>query len=202
LEPACEEAADPKQMNSKARYRQMEAADRELVEELLVGRRVLALSVLVDGRPFVGQLPFAVRPDFGALLVHASRLARHSRGLVDGAPFSALIQTRETDRDDPFQLPRLTVNGRVRALAPGSDEYNEAREAYLEKLPSGHITFSLGDFTLFALVVDQARLVAGFGRTSNLTPGALAKLATAADTSAELVADGDSDSLTATGEDL
>ena len=180
----------------------MEAADLELVEELLVGRRVLALSVLVDGRPFVGQLPFAVRPDFRALLVHASRLARHSRGLFDGAPFSALIQARETDRDDPFQLPRLTVNGSVRALSSESDEYNEAREAYLEKLPSGHVTFSLGDFMLFALVVDKARLVAGFGQTLNLTRAALAQLADGSDAGGELIADRDSDSLTSTGEDL
>jgi len=178
----------------------MEVEDRDLVGDLLVGRRVLALSVLVDGRPFVGQLPFAVRPDFGALLVHASRLAQHSRGLVDGAPFSALIQARETDRDDPFQIPRLTVTGAVRALSPGSEEYDEAREAYLEKLPSGHITFSLGDFVLFALVITKARLVAGFGRTSNLTSGALGKLVAAAGTATELLADGDDNPVTGTGE--
>ena len=180
----------------------MEAADLELVQELLLERRVLALSVVIDGRPLVGQLPFAVRPDFGALLVHASRLARHSRGMVDGAPFSALIQARETDRDDPFQLPRLMVSGSVQALSPGSDEYNEAREAYLEKLPSGHITFSLGDFTLYALVVDQARLVAGFGRTSSLNPGVLAKLSAAAAVGSEFDSDEDPGSLMAPGEDL
>ena len=70
----------------------MEKADSDLVGGLLARRRLLAVSVLVDGQPYVAQLPFAARSDLGALLVHASRLARHSKGLVDGAPFSALIQ--------------------------------------------------------------------------------------------------------------
>ena len=155
----------------------MNPADSDLVRGLLSGRRVLALSVLVDGRPFVGQLPFAARPDFGALLIHASRLARHSRGLRDGAPFSALIQAPDTGSIDPFQIPRLATRGTVRQLARGSEEYETAKAAYLDRLPTGQITFSLGDFVLYELVIEKARLVAGFGRTANLTPGALEALA-------------------------
>ena len=156
----------------------MEEANRDLVRDLLADRRVLALSVLIEEKPFVGQLPFAARSDFGALFVHASRLARHTRGLTDGAPFSALIQVPETAGGDPFQMPRLTLTGVVRVLTPGTDEYDHARAQYLEKLPSGKITFSLGDFVLFALIVEKARLVAGFGRTANLTPGMLRDLQT------------------------
>lgn len=154
----------------------MKQSERDLVRDLLAKTRVLALSLLVDGEPFVGQLPFAARSDFGALFVHASRLARHSRGLIEGAPFSALIQVPDTGESDPFQMPRLTVSGSVEVLSPGTDEYDEAKVAYLDKLPSGRITFSLGDFVLYALGVEKARLVAGFGQTANLTAGALGEL--------------------------
>ena len=169
----------------------MQVADRDLVRGLLLARRVLALSVLVDGGPFVGQLPFAVRPDFSGLLIHASRLARHTRGLIESAPFSALIQARDSEEDDPFQIPRLTVAGSVRVLGAGSREYEEAKGIYLEQLPSGRVTFSLGDFVLFELVAEKARLVAGFGRTANLTPGALADLAQGGRDRAEIAPDSD-----------
>ena len=56
-----------------------------LLRDLLDGTRLLALGVLVEGRPYVGQVPFAVWPSRGSLLVHVSALARHSRGLGDGA---------------------------------------------------------------------------------------------------------------------
>lgn len=155
----------------------MKETESDLVRDLLTKRRVLALSVLVDGRPFVGQLPFAVSSDFGALLVHASSLAMHSRGLTAGAPFSALIQSAETAEADPFQLPRLTISGTVGIVERGSEEYPSSRDRYLQQLPSGSITFSLGDFVLYELNVEKARLVAGFGRTVNLTRGMLAELA-------------------------
>jgi hypothetical protein len=47
----------------------MEAQELELLAKLLSGRSVLALSVLIEGKPYVGQLPFALRSDCGALLV-------------------------------------------------------------------------------------------------------------------------------------
>src|SRR5512135_431833 len=75
----------------------MNAEDTTLLRQLLHGSRVLALGVLVDGAPYVGLLPYASSADHRALLVHASGLARHSRGLGDGAPFSALVHGPEAD---------------------------------------------------------------------------------------------------------
>jgi putative heme iron utilization protein len=155
----------------------MEADDMGLVARLLGERRILALATLVDSEPTVGQLPFAARPDFSALLVHASQLAKHSKGLVEGARFSALVHDREEEGADPFQIPRLTVSGTVRPLTRGSAEYESGRTAYLAKLPTGEIMFSLGDFVLYDLVCEHARLIAGFGRTRNLTAGALRRVA-------------------------
>lgn len=74
----------------------MNPGNEALLVELLTGQRVLALGVLVEGAPYVGLLPFVLKPDFGGALVHASKLARHSVGLVPGAPFAALIHGAPT----------------------------------------------------------------------------------------------------------
>ena len=147
----------------------MNEGERQLLRQLVVERRLLALGVLVDGAPYVGQVPFALNADGSGLLIHVSRLAKHSRGLSPEAPWSGLLQLGDDGAGDPFQLPRLTLEGRAQPLAPGKDSYQEARTAYLAHLPSGAMMFQLGDFTLFELAVERGRLVAGFGHTLNVT---------------------------------
>ena len=151
----------------------MREQERELLDSLLTGRPVLALAVLVEGRPCVGQLPFAWWRERGSLLVHVSALARHSRGLSEGAPFSALVGGETGDGEDPFRIPRLTLEGSAHPLARGAPEYGEAREAYLARQPTGGRHFQLGDFALIELGVERGRLVAGLARTFNLTAGHL-----------------------------
>ncbi len=152
--------------------------DKRLIKDLLTKQRVLALSVLVDGAPYTGLLPFVVRPDFGAVLVHASRLARHTRGLVDDAPFSALVHQPDSPRSDPLQLPRVTLQGRVRPLQIGSADCESAQRLYIARLPQSAQTFELPDFNLYALIFESARYVMGFGQVGNLTTHDLRELAT------------------------
>jgi putative heme iron utilization protein len=147
----------------------MDETHNNLLRELVVEHQLLALGVIVDGAPYVGQVPFALRPDGGGLLIHVSRLAKHTRGLGPNAPWSGLLQLGRQHQGDPFQVPRLTLEGQARPLGSEDDDYGAARAAYLAKLPSGAMTFQLGDFTLFDLRVTRGRLVAGFGQTLNLT---------------------------------
>jgi putative heme iron utilization protein len=156
----------------------MQLEEKRLVKDLLTKRRVLALSVLVDGAPYTGLLPFVVRPDFGAALVHASRLARHTRGLVDDAPFSALIHQPDPPGCDPLQLPRITLQGRIHCLDKSSPDCEAAQHVYLARLPQSAQTFDLPDFNLYALIFDSARYVVGFGQVGSLTAQALRELAT------------------------
>lgn len=141
----------------------MEADDRDLLRSLL-DQRVLALGVLVDGRPHVGQVPFAPRPDLSGLLIHVSGLARHTAGLTADAPFSALLSFCDRPDQDPLALPRLTLDGHVRVLAKGTPEYDEAAGIYQDHLPSSKVTFQLGDFRLCELVPAGGRVVGGFSR--------------------------------------
>ncbi|MBI5668335.1 MAG: hypothetical protein HZC41_10035 [Chloroflexi bacterium] len=151
----------------------MTPEDRALLIALLTRQRVLALSVLVDGAPYTGLLPFAALPDFTGVLVHASKLARHSAGLEEGAPFSLLIHQPDTPEADPQQLPRVALEGAVRRLAKDTPAYTGARAVYLAKFPTSEPTFNLGDFDLYRLECQRGRFVAAFGRIYNLAAATL-----------------------------
>ena len=143
----------------------MEPVERDLLRALLTRARVLSLGVLVDGKPVVGVLPFLARGDPGSLLVHASRLARHSKGLFPGADFGAAIQAADDPDGDPLRLPRFTFEGRVEALSDGP-ETQAAREAWVERFESAAMTIELGDFTFWRLRIEggataAARVVLG-----------------------------------------
>ena len=155
----------------------MDDRDRSLLKELLAHQRVLSLAVLVDGRPYAGLLPFVVRDDFSAALVHASDLARHSKGLAPGAPFGSVIHLPDRVDADPLQLPRVTLEGTVAVLERGTPEYDAGRELYTNRFPASARTFALGDFRLYELAFEAGRLIGGFGRARSVSPRILADLA-------------------------
>jgi heme oxygenase (biliverdin-IX-beta and delta-forming) len=156
----------------------MDDDERRLLRDLLTRQRVLSLSVLVDGKPHAGLLPFVVQPDLCAALVHASDLARHSRGLQTGAPFAALIHLPDRPDADPLQLPRVSLEGTVAVLDRGTPAYQAGRELYLARFPASAVTFGLGDFRLYELRFERGRLVAGFARARTVTAAILRDLAT------------------------
>lgn len=156
----------------------MQDTEIALLRRILLGQSVLTLAVIDGSAPVAGQLPYALEPDFSALLVHASKLARHSRGLFEGASYSALIQAPESDELDPFQRPRVSFEGSARQLSRDTPQWQTGKRIYLERLPSGAITFELGDFTLYRLVIEKGRFVSGFAGAHTLNPAILAELAT------------------------
>jgi len=154
----------------------MNDESRQRLKELLSSQRVLSLSVLVDGVPYIGLLPYALHPEFTGALVHASELARHSRGLQPGAPFSLLVHAPDRPDADAMQLPRVTLNGEVRVVDRGAAQYSRLREAYLRRLPEAEITFELADFTLYELQFREGRYVEGFAAAVNVTSEDLRRL--------------------------
>jgi len=146
----------------------MKPDDATLLRSLLRDCRLLSLGVLVEGEPNVGLVPFAVGQSFGTLIIHVSRLARHTRGLGDNAPVGMMIHLPETAESDPLQIPRVSLQGKVRMPQPDSSEYEDCKRIYLQKFPQSSMTFDLADFQLLELELMSGRLVAGFGRALNL----------------------------------
>ena len=154
----------------------MKPEERALLNRLLIDQRVLALSVVVEGKPVIGLLPFVVQADFSAAIVHASRLARHTAGLQPDVFCSLLIHEPDSPAADPLQIPRIMLTARVQALGKEGDSYEQARERYITRFPESAPIFALSDFNLFALHFVNGRLVGGFARAINFTPEALRSL--------------------------
>ena len=149
----------------------------DAIRALLTASRVLSLALVIDGEPVIGLLPFAATPDYGALIVHASRLARHTKGLQPGARFDALVHEPDVEGVDVLQVKRLTLRGTVHAPEPGSAPHEAVRQVYLGKLPEAEPITELGDFAFYVLLVEGGRLVTGFGAAANVTADTLAALA-------------------------
>lgn len=147
------------------------------VRDLLTSSRVLALALVVDDAPVIGLLPFVVTPDYRALVVHASRLARHTKGLLEGAPFDTLVHEPVGGDVDPLRVKRLTLRGTVHVPEPETPVHEALRGLYLQKYPEAAPITQLGDFSFFVLRVQGGRLVTDFGAAANITEETLAALA-------------------------
>ena len=140
------------------------------LKRLLEAQRILALSVLIDTQPYVGLLPYVLTSERDAALVHASGLARHTRGLNQGAPFSVLVHRPDQPGGDPLQIERVVLQGSVDKLAKTAPEYHEGRQQFITRFPSAEQTFMLGDFNLYQLRFEGGRYVSGFAQAVNVTP--------------------------------
>ena len=87
-----------------------------------------------------------------------SELAQHTRNLAIDARCSLLFDGTE-GLEDPLAGARLTVMGRLEETA---DETLRAR--YAARHPSAWLEFP--DFHLYAMTVERAHLISGFGRTA------------------------------------
>jgi hypothetical protein len=145
--------------------------DAAQLGRLLLGQRLLALGVVVEGAPVVGLLPYAVAKDHRALYVQASSLARHTRGLVAGAPWSGLIHEPDGPTTDPLRVPRLQLEGVVELLSGQHPEFEGATRSFLARFPQAAATLQLSDFALYRLELHGGRMVLGFGQALNLSRG-------------------------------
>ena len=150
--------------------------NREL-RALLQTQRVAALGTLhADGRPFVSMVPFAIEPQSGALVIHVSLLAPHTRNLLSNPAVSVMVMRSEVPGEPVHALPRVSLDGTATRLQPDSTNWLTARSAYLARFPDAQMMTELGDFSFVAISVTQARHVAGFGSARPLEPDDLASV--------------------------
>ena len=147
-------------------------ATAQAIRTLLDEQRVLSIAVLVEGTPYAGLLPFDVLDGYSGVLVHASRLSRHTAGLGEGARAGVLLHEQYGPEKDPLQLKRASFEC--------LDDWKAARDSYLERFPKSRITFRLGDFNLYRLEFRQGLYVGGFGRAVDIEPEDIPKIATLA----------------------
>jgi putative heme iron utilization protein len=143
---------------------------------LLDEQRVLSIAVLADGLPYAGLLPFVSLAAHDGVLIHASRLARHARGLTDGARVGVLLHEQDAPDKDPLQLRRVMFECVARTCERGTLVWIAGRERYISKFADGGVTFELADFTLHRLEFLAGQYVAGFGRAIAVSRDDIRKL--------------------------
>src|SRR4051812_34124247 len=159
----------------------MDARQAQALRELLLQQEIAALGTLHQGEPFVSMVPYALLPD-GALVVHVSRLASHTRDMEEHPGVSVLVLA-ERAADEPAQaLARATLQGEAQPLAPDSAGHEAARGAYLARFPASEPMFGFADFSLFRIVPRSARFVGAFAQAGSLTGAQYAQLMSSAST--------------------
>jgi putative heme iron utilization protein len=152
-------------------------ADLHLLRTLLQTQRLAALATLHRGEPAVSMVPVALLPECGSAVLHVSRLATHTKDMLEQPAVALLFVADATlpsggetpDAHNPLARPRLSLKGRALPCPPDAPRYAAARAAYLERLPEARELFEFPDFALFLIEPVSARFVAGFGRAHSLT---------------------------------
>jgi len=146
----------------------MDTETRQILARLLRTQRIAALGTVRDGAPFVSMVLFAPSPDCTSFFIQISRLALHTRDILQDRRVSLMLAETDSGAGDPQLLARVSIQGTAVEVPVTDDDYAECKSIYLTKYPQAAFNFLLGDFNLFRVRVGTARLVAGFGKIFDL----------------------------------
>lgn len=147
----------------------MDASQAQALRTLLEGQDLLALGTLRGGEPFVSMCPYALLPAGQGLVVHVSRLATHTRDMLEHPGVSVLVTDRRSPEVPPQAVARATLEASAEPCAEGDPRYAAARAAYLARFPDTEFMFGFADFTLFVIVPRALRFVGGFAQAWSIT---------------------------------
>jgi hypothetical protein len=136
--------------------------------------RQATLAVSADNEPFTAMVSYALHNS--TLLIHLSNLSPHKRLLLANPKCSLLIAEPDDGRAEVMSLARVTLNGSAIKLDKNTSNYEEAKTAFLTRLPTSELMFGLPDFDLFRIVPTGGRFIAGFGKAFVLSAEELASL--------------------------
>lgn len=143
----------------------------EAVRSLLRRSRQGALATLMAGdndqagAPYCSLVAVATDPD-GSPLLLISRLAIHTRNILADGRVSLMLDERTAG--DPLEGSRIMLAGIAKQVE--GDGAVIARRRYLAAHPSAEMFIDFPDFSIFSIEVQNAHLVAGFGRIVDLKP--------------------------------
>lgn len=139
----------------------MKPMDPVRLMRLLRGQRWACLATQCDEGPYVSWVAFVAEEDFSALILHLSRLARHTRNL-ETDPRVSLALSEPDEGGDPQLLARLTLQGTVAAVPSEHPDYERFKALYLARLPAAGKLFQFSDFSLYRFEPQVGRYVEGF----------------------------------------
>ncbi|GAC1299897.1 MAG: hypothetical protein NVSMB23_30860 [Myxococcales bacterium] len=121
------------------------------------------ISLHRPGWPFGSIAPYALSARGEPLLLF-SALAQHTRNAIADPRASLLVQESAAldPGADPQACGRVTLLGRI-ALVAAAEEA-DARARYLARHPQAARTALGHDFRFYALSIEEARFIGGFGK--------------------------------------
>jgi len=124
----------------------------------------LVLATVGDGgRPLASQTPFAV-DEQGAFLVLVSGLAEHGTTLRSAKSVNVRLMVDEAGLANPFARERLNFDCSVEMIAREGKDWAVAERLLANRFGKFIDTLvQLPDFTIFRLLPQEGRYVAGFG---------------------------------------
>src|SRR6185503_18852115 len=134
-------------------------AAKTLMREARSG--ALATLMAGSGDPYCSLVNVATATD-GTPLLLISQLALHTKNILADARVSLMLDERK--EGDPLQGARVMLMG---LAAKTEDE--TARRRYLARQPEAEMFAGFGDFGFYQIALRGARLVAGFGRSVDLS---------------------------------
>ena len=126
--------------------------------------RQATLAVVAAGEPHTAMVSYVEEVDCAAVLIHLSSLSAHKRILQANPVCSLLICEPDQGTGEVMALARAALQATAVQIERGGDEYERAKQRFLQKLPSAEIMFALPDFDLFRVRPQRVRFIAGFGR--------------------------------------
>lgn len=155
----------------------MDESDKRLLISLVRERSLAALGTIVEGGPLVSMVLYASEPDLSCFYLHVSRIAQHTRGLLEQPRVGLLISEPDRASRNPLTLARVSIRGLAGPLPEGSPAFENARALYVAVHPTAEVNFDLPDFLLLRVHPESARFIAGFGKIFDFDREAWARLA-------------------------
>jgi putative heme iron utilization protein len=141
---------------------------------LIKAGRWAALATAGDREPLASMVSYAVEPGLSGLLIFVSRLAMHTRNLESGSGASLVVSMPDhAEVLDPQTLPRVSIQASAGPIERDDPTFPGAWEIYADRFPAANPRLQLGDFTLFRLLIEDARYVGGFGAARTIRGEAL-----------------------------
>ncbi len=152
----------------------MSATSSELeAARLVLAHRWAALATLGDDGPSASMVAYAPEPGLRNLVLFVSGLSEHTRNLIKEPRAALVISEIDSGTGDPQTLARLSVKGTAAMVERAAPEFDEVWRTYIARLPDAAPRIVLRDFSLFRIVVEEARYVGGFAQAGTIPPARL-----------------------------
>ncbi len=119
------------------------------------------ISLEVPGYPFGSVAPYALDHKCRPVIL-ISGLAQHTKNIDVDSRVSLTITADPTSHRDIQANSRLTYIGNAQRVK--GEEKERAESSYLRKFPHAAKYFSAHDFYFYAIELERARYIEGFGK--------------------------------------